>query len=159
MTEWLTEMVQFFSERGTDLLIGGAILVGVIIFLVGVLKTAIFNRIPNKAVRKTVLALTSAALVAPGTLVLMLYEGIDLGRFWVMFAVHAVCTIVVYWLYENTHVRDLFNLIGSSAVKKIFGSIGTEKTPSQVYSEIKQDTKTAIKNTVHKYNEDDLKGL
>lgn len=159
MTEWLTEMVQFFSERGTDLLIGGAVLVGVIIFLVGILKTAIFNRITNKALRKTILALTSVALVAPGTLVLMLYEGIDLERFWVMFAVHAVCTIVVYWLYENTHVRDLVNLIGQSTVKKIFVAVASGKSSGQVYAEVKNETKTIIKNTVSKYNEDDLKGL
>ena len=51
------------------------------------------------------------------------------------------------------------NLIGQSTVKKIFGAVASGKSSDQVYAEVKNETKTIIKNTVHKYNEDDLKGL
>lgn len=157
MEVFLESIHRIWLNFETWVVIGGLISVGVTIFLMGLFKSVLANRIKNKAVRKTVLAFASLFVVA-GVTAVYLYTNTahGLDYFWYMYAVNAVGTIVVYFFYENTHVRELLSLIGRNTVFKLGRAIFCEKSlGSDLASELREDARTIAKS----YKDDDLKNL
>lgn len=148
-----------------DTFVGGAIVVGVVIFLMGLLKTVLFNRITNKLFRKIILSFFSLILVFPVTIGMMWYKGFDMSHIWIFYAINAVATVLIYWLYENTGLRNLLSLIGRNTVLRLITALTkSEKTISAVkntikdtLSEIEKDTQGYLEEL--KYKEDDLNNL
>jgi hypothetical protein len=160
--EWLLQDIHnIWLNREIWVMYGGLITVGVTIFLMGVLKKLFGDKIQNKLVRKTVLAFFSVVLVAPITATYLIFNtasGID--YFWYMYALNAIGTIVVYWFYENTHLRELLALIGRNTIMKVFTAIfkkDKDTTVQNVTSSIRDDAKKIVKSV--KYEDDDLKNL
>ena len=156
--DWLLQDIRsILSNLEIWVIYGGLISVGVTIFLIGLFKILIGNRIHNKLIRKTVLSFLSIIVVAPVTAIYLLtntVHGID--YFWYLYAINAVGTVIVYWFYENTQIRTLFSLVGKTTVEKIFSAfISQDKSQQEVVKEIREDAKNRVKS----YNEDDLTGL
>ena len=153
------EMIKNFwdivSVRYSELIVVGAIIVSAIIVLIGILKPVIFNRIPNKLVRKALLAFSNVFLSFAGTAIYFAVDGIDWQWYWIAAGATSASCILCYWLYENTCLRDLFDTVGRLTLHKvaelalvIFNS--TEKKQiedamEKVSAEIKETTQKEIK--------------
>lgn len=165
MKEWIVSLIQYAVSNYQTILVGGSIVVGVVIFLTGILKKFLFNKIQNKLARKIVLSFFSLVLAIPATLGIALYNKMDMNYFWVFYAINAVSTILIYWFYENTGLRDLLSLIGENTVSKLLRAIfksggsveGITKGLEDTMGEIDKDTRHLLKES--KYQEDDLKNL
>lgn len=96
----------------------GAIMVSIVITIIGVLKKFVFNHIANKGVRKTVLASSNIFLSFLTTAGYFWVDSRDWHWYWVGGAVTAITCILVYFIYENFHIRDVFHKIGSFAITK-----------------------------------------
>lgn len=165
MKEWIVSTLEYVFSVWQNFLTGGLIVVGVVIFLMGVLKKLLFDKIQTKLVRKIVLSFSSLVLVLPCTFCLCLYYKLDTSYFWVFYAINAISTITVYWFYENTGLRNLLSLIGENTLNKILRAIfkseksveGIAKSLENAMEEIDKDTKCLLENS--KYKEDDLNNL
>lgn len=145
-----------------SILVGGAVIVGVVIFILGCLKVSIVNRIHNKMLRKTLLSFLSVALVFPTTAAYTLYNGWSWEYYWWLCGLFALATIVVYWFYEGTHLREGLAWIGKTTVGKFLVLIRSK--PENVDAALRQLTKDANKDAktvlkAHRYKEDDLNNL
>lgn len=146
-----------------SVLVGGAVIVGVVMFLMCCFKTSVGNRIKNKHIRKTVLSFLSVAFVFPITALYTLYNGWSWDHYWWMCALFAAATILIYWFSEGTHIREGLVWIGKNTVGKIICAIKgnpkeVDKVLSQVMLEINTDAKSVLKKN-HHYKEDDLDKL
>lgn len=94
-------------------------MVSTIIVIIGILKPILFNRIPYKALRKTALALTNVGASFGATAIYFLIEGINWRWYVIGSFITAITTILTYWLYENTHFRDLIHKIGAFTIDKL----------------------------------------
>lgn len=101
-------------------LIAGVIVVCSVITVVGFLKEALFDKIKNKNLRKSVLAFTSLAMILPVTALYFVFDRISFEYFWAACAMLAPVTILVYWVYENTQLRTLIQKIGENTFHKLF---------------------------------------
>jgi hypothetical protein len=112
------EKFLFFLANLQDFLIGGIIVACAVIVLMGILKKAVFNRITNKLARKCALSGASLVLVLPISFFFMVGSGLDFQYYWILYAVNAFFTVITYWLYENTGLRNLIALLGGMVLKK-----------------------------------------
>lgn len=163
MKEWIVSAMQYTLSNWQSLLVEGVIAVGVVIFLMGVLKKLFLDKIPNKLVRKIVVSFLSLIIVLPATVIVIIYNRLDMTYFWVFYAINAAATILLYWFYENTGLRNLLSLIGKNTVYKLLGCLfNKEKNISddleKTMEEINKDTVSMLKEE-SKYKEDDLKNL
>lgn len=156
MEVWLN----YILSNWQAILVGGAVIVGVVVFLMGLFKKFIGNRIHNKMLRKTVLSFLSLAIVPPITALYTFYNGWAWDMYWLNCVLYAVSTIVVYWFYEGTHLREMLGLIGAVTVGKVWASL--KKNPMDIDAlkelapAINENAKQEMKK---KYNEDDLNNL
>lgn len=151
MIDWIVSLTDYIFSNWQSLLVGGLVVMGVVIFLMGVLKKLVFNRLQNKLLRKVILSFFSLILVLPATVLSILYNKFDMDYFWVFYTVNAFGTIIVYWFYENTGLRNLLALIGKNTVLKLFQSENREDAMSEANEEAAQMLKG--------YDEKDLEDL
>jgi hypothetical protein len=90
--------------------------------------------------------------VFPATVLNAICSGFDLSYFWGMYIVNSIGTILVYWFYENTGLRNLLSLIGKNTICKLLTS---KKSLSETVKEIQKDALSSVK----KYEENDLENL
>lgn len=157
--EWLYNCIQWILSDWKTVLLGGLIVVSVVIFLMGVLKKILFDKVKNKMLRKTLLSFSSIILVAPATAVWIVSKGWswDWNVFWTLYAVNSVATVLIYWFYEGTHVRELLSLIGKNTIAKWFKVFSSGEAITSVSEEVEQDAVEVIKTS--KYRDEDLKKL
>lgn len=115
----MTGFVNALLENWRQVLVGGAIVISAVIVIMGMIKK-LFDKVPNKYLRKFLLALTSVVLVLPVSAIYFVCAGIDYQYFWGDYALLAGATIITYWLYENTCLRELIQKIGSLTLGKFF---------------------------------------
>lgn len=159
MKEWILTTARYFLSEWEALLVGGVVVVSAVIFLMGVLKKLVIDRISNSLVRKIVLSWSSVLLVLPVTAISVICNGFDWSNFWAIYAVNAVATIILYWLYENTAIRNALAFLGSRAVTKFISGVVTQdltKVTTQINQEAENLLKSSNKST-SKYRDDDLK--
>jgi hypothetical protein len=157
----------YVAIDGQKILMGGVTVVGVVIFLMGILKNVGFiKNMKNKTIRKVVLSWASIVLTVGITVLSVWLNELKQEHFVVICIVNSISTILLYWLYENTAVRDLFALIGKHTVSKVFArKPKTEKEAKQLASEIRKDVESLLypvnseSSVLHKYKDDDLKNL
>lgn len=158
----------YVAIDGQKILMGGVTVVGVVIFLMGILKNlSVVKNMKNKTIRKIVLSWLSIILTVGITVLSVWLNELKQEHFWVICLVNSIGTILLYWVYENTAVRDLFALIGRNTIAKIFAKKPkTEKEAKQLASEIREDVESLLypitlksEAPVNRYKDDDLKNL
>ena len=159
MSEQIMCAVDFILSHGDSLLSGGLIVVGVVIFIMGVLKKALINKISHKLARKIILSFLSILLVFPATVISNYAQGLGTDYLWMTYVINAVATIIVYWFYENTGFRSLLELIGRTTLKKIALSTLSDNPSKDILATVKQSQQEAITAIKKKYKDDDLKNL
>lgn len=115
--------------------IGGAAVVCSLIVFLGTIKPLIFDKIACKPLRKSLLALTSLALVLPFTAVAFIVDRINFDYYWVACALLAPCVIITYWLYEVSNLRELIVKLGEKTWNKwvvYFASAIVEKDNEKI---------------------------
>jgi hypothetical protein len=153
------DFIQLAVKVGLDnaekLWVVGAIMVSAIIFLVGTLKYFAFDKIKNKDLRKSVVAFSNIALSFGATSLYFLIEHINWRWYWVGAVITSITCIVIYWFYENSHLRELIHKIGSFAIDK-FAYLAkvilaklvakTDKSVEQEFKKVTSELKTFAKN-------------
>lgn len=109
--------VNVLLENWRQAILGGLIVVSAVIVIMGLIKK-LFNKIQNKLLRKFLLALTSIVMVLPISAIYFVSAGIDYKYFWADYGLLSAATVVTYWLYENTCLRELIHKIGSKTIGK-----------------------------------------
>lgn len=99
------------------------VMVSAVIVFMGILKSLLLNKIPNKEVRGVVLSFASLALMFGATAILFLCYTIDWQYYVAFSAVNCGAMIITYWLYENTKLRLAIHTIGSVVLEKISNAI------------------------------------
>lgn len=166
----IQNVLPIFGEYYQDIIVCGLIMVSAIIVAIGILKPILFNKIPNKHVRKAALALTNVVACFATVFVYFLIRGLDFEHYVTAATALSVCCIVIYWLYENTCLRNLIELIGGIVLRKVLKTslfavttddINAVKTElKKTGAELKAHTKAELKKAASKINEDkDLKRL
>ena len=117
----MEELFMFFLANLQDFFVGGIIVASATIFVMGFFKKFLFNRITNKLARKCVLSFASLVMCLVVTFFFLVGNGLNSQCFWLIYAVNAISTIITYWLYENTGLRNLIAFIGEKTVKKYIG--------------------------------------
>jgi hypothetical protein len=144
-------------------LIGGVIVVCAIIVLEGLLKKFLIGKIENKLLRKVILSLTSLVLVFPATAIYFVSDNIPFDYYWFGCIVVAVLTIITYWLYENTALRNAIAFIGNKTIVKfatiLYNAVTKNEEPKDVRSELYTATQELKKATKKKLNETDITKL
>lgn len=147
---------------------GGIIVACAVIFIMGILKKACFGKIKNKLLRKVVLSFAPIIMAFPTTALYFVSDNIPFQWYWYACALISVLTILMYWLYENTGLRDLITLIGCKTVDKYATVLlaafvtakGIDETKNQLTmntEQLKDEVKKELKN---QYKEDpDLKNI
>lgn len=160
MKEWLIEAARYALSDWHNLLVGGVIVMSVVIFLIGFFKKIIFDRIKNKLVRKIVLAWTSVIMALPFTAGMCLVKGFNFDYFWLIYACYAAGTILGYWLYENTGLRNGIHWIGQNTVMKLL-HVRKKEDIDKVMTTVDQQVESLLyeaQKSTSKYD-DDLKNL
>ena len=166
----IKNMFLYFGVHYNDIIVAVVIMVSAIIAAIGILKPIIFDKIPNKDVRKVALAGSNVVASFLSALVYFLTEGWDFKYFGIAGAALAICCIVTYWLYENTCLRNLITIIGSLALRKVFSIVSLAATTDDVNAvkaeinnaktQLKTTTKSELKKTVNSIKADkDLRNL
>lgn len=147
---------------------GGIIVACAIIFLMGILKKACLGKIKNKLLRKVVLSFASLVMTFPATAIYFVGDNISFRWYWYACALMCALTILMYWLYENTGLRDLIALIGRNTVGKYAAVLlasyaasheldTTKNQLTKTTEELKDEVKHELKKQVKEDYE--LKGL
>ena len=113
-----------------------------IIMAIGFFKPILFNRIKSKHIRKAVLSFSSVALCFICIAVTFLVKGYDFKYYVAVSSLLSVCTIITYWLYENTNLRGLIETIGNIVLRKI-GNVALSLLSKDEIEEIKAEVKKA----------------
>lgn len=116
--EFFVTAMQVALANWQRVVIGGAIVVCSLIVFLGAIKPLIFDKIACKPLRKSLLALTSMALVLPFTAIHFLIDRISFDYYWYACILLAPTVIIVYWLYENTNIRLLIKNLGEKTWNK-----------------------------------------
>lgn len=170
MNEQFTRVFQLILENWQDALIGGIILVSAIIVIIGALKKFLINKISNKLVRKIVLAFSSVALAFPATAFYFLSAQINFAYYWYGCAFVAIATIIGYWLYENTGLRNGISYIGNNVIAKYASALWTaliskksneetKNTLSQTTNNLKSSVTDVLENSSTQIEDKDLADL
>lgn len=170
----MDQILNYFAGLGgyvaTDIqkiLMGGITVVGVVIFLMGVIKNFSFiKHIKNKTVRKVILSWSSIFLTVCITVISVWLNELRQEHFAFICIVNSIGTILLYWVYENTAFRDLLGFIGKHTIIKILTrKPRTEEEAKQIASEICKDAASLLYSVnqespaTSRYRDDDLKNL
>lgn len=155
--EKLIFVSHFCVTNWQTVLTGGIILTCAIIFLMGVLKKFLVGKIENKLLRKVALSFLSLIMVFPATALYFVSESVPFGYYWYACAGVAILTVLTYWLYENTGLRNLISLIGEVTIGKwvtvlvaaFTGRKSNEETKVELIS-VTEDLKATVREEVAK---------
>jgi hypothetical protein len=158
--DWMYQLLELFTSNWNTVMLGGLVVVGVVMFLMGLLKPVVFDKITNKGVRKTVLSITSLILVFPATIVWIISKGWEWNWavFWLLYTLNCIQTIVVYWLYEGTHIREALQLLGKKTIVKWISAIAMGRELTSVSESVDKYAEDTLKQN-SKYKDEDLKNL
>ena len=160
MEDWIVTNSHYLISNWQLILMGGMIVVGIVIFLMGLFKKFVANNIENTDVRKAVLFFVSIISVAPATFVYMISNGMCLEFFWSTYIVNTVLMIVFYQFYECSSVRKALSTIGKKAVISYYNAYvsspdkNLEESLKSVAKKVNTETKSVLKEVSSKYKDD-----
>lgn len=150
------KLFAYAQENWNNFFISGVIMVSAITVFIGILKPLLFNRIPWKPLRRACLAFTNVGLCFASTAMFFFVEHMNYDIYWHNAISLSVFSIVCYWFYENTCLRDLIEKIGKFTLKKIWEMLTRifngaeikeiEKEITLVSEELKANTKKELKS-------------
>jgi hypothetical protein len=151
-------------------LIAGVIMVSAITVLIGILKPLLFNRIPWKPLRRACLAFANVGLCFGATAVWFAIKHFSFGIYLHSAIMVSLLSILWYWFYENTCLRDLIATIGRLTLRKVAMIVAKifngddikeiEKEVKIVAEELKSTAKKQIKSATKNIKTDkELKNL
>ena len=162
MKDWIISTAYYVFTNWWNILVGGAITVGLVIFLMGAFKLLVKKKLSkHPIIYKVIMAWGSLILTLPITAVIVFYREMTMAHFWVTYVINCLGVIVIYWLYENSTVRDQLGKLG----KKLFGSLlSSGGDPTSIHNAVSTASKEAeslLKNaqSSSKYKDDDLNDL
>lgn len=112
-------LLSVFEANYQDIIVCGLIMVSAIIVAIGLLKPLLFNKIKNKHIRKAALAFANVAACFATVLVYFFFKHTPFDHYFAAAIALSVCSIVTYWLYENTCLRNLIDVLGGIVLKKV----------------------------------------
>ena len=125
-----------------------------IIVAIGMLKPIILKRITNKQAKKAILASLDVIFAFCATAIQFWVTSMPFKHYIIASLTHLVMTIVIYWLYENTSLRDAIHKIGSFALSRtgsiIFKNITSQSSLDSLKNELASETLPELKNKAHK---------
>ena len=139
----IKNFLDFFETDWYNLFIIGVIMVSAITVLIGILKPLLFNRIPWKPLRRATLAFANVGLCFATTAVWFAIKHFSFGIYWHSAIAVSVFSIVWYWFYENTCLRDLISTIGKITLRKIAVILAKVFSGEEI-NEIKTETKIVV---------------
>lgn len=119
MAEKLAKMFCMALDHWQEIITIFSIIVSLNIFLIGALKTFIFNKLANSLLRKAVCFTSSLVLLAGLTTIYFWVRELNFEYFIYMFAVLCPLEIVVYAGYENWGIRNLVDWIAKNTLLKV----------------------------------------
>ncbi len=128
MLEQITNIFALFMSNFTENVLTGVTMVSAIIVFIGLMKPLLFDKIQFKPLRKAAIALSCVASCFIATAVTFWAYGIAFSYYLHASAAVFVFTVIVYWFYENTCLRNLLKKIGTIVLSKIY------KTASNILS-------------------------
>lgn len=164
----MSVMAKFLFLNWHRAVLGGIIVACSVIFLMGILKKIVFNRVQHKLARKVLLSFFSVVLVMPITAIYFVTDNISFTWYWWGCLLTAMLTILTYWLYENTGLRNVIGLVGELTVNKWVKVIyvafmnkmdnaALKNQLAMTTAELKEEVRKEIHNTIKE--DKDLKGL
>ena len=170
MLAQIEKFMKFYLADWENLLMLGVIMVSAITVLVGILKPLLFNKIKWKPLRRSCLAFTNIGLCFGAVAVLFAVEHYDYSTYLHTAIAMSIFSILWYWIYENTCLRDLIATIGKftlkkayDVAKKVFDKKDVQELENEIVlavEEIKEKTKKEIKSSAKKTKVDkELKDL
>ena len=135
--------INFVKENLETFWLVGVIMVSAITVLIGILKPLLFNRIPWKPLRRATLAFANVGLCFATTAVWFAIKNFSFGIYWHSAIAVSVFSIVWYWFYENTCLRDLISTIGKITLRKIAVILAKVFSGEEI-NEIKTETKIVV---------------
>lgn len=163
-------MLKYFAAHYNDIIVNVVIMVSAVIVAIGFLKPFLFNKIKNKHVRKAALAFSNVAGCFIAAMIYFFARGWNFAHYpLAALALSAVC-VMTYWLYENTCLRNLIEVVGGIALRKAISVLGTAVTNDDVnavkteyknaVNQVQAQTKVELKKVVNKAQTDkDLRNL
>lgn len=115
------KVFNIFMSNPWDYVLLAFIMVSALIVFLGLIKPVVFDKIPNKYVRKSALALASVALSFASVAVAFWVRGFNYDYYWIVGGGFSCITIITYWFYENTNLRTGIHKIGTFVLKKLTG--------------------------------------
>lgn len=119
MIDFILKYANLILANWEKVLIGGVCTVAAVIVFFGMIKGFV-EKIPNKKLKKFVKAFGSLILVLPATAGTFAIEQISFDHYWVGVVLNTLGTIVGYWVYEHTFLRDFIQFIGENTLKKFW---------------------------------------
>ena len=161
-----TSIKNFFTSLFTDgqqFIIMGVVMVSAIIVLIGLLKPFTFDKIPFKPLRKVALALTNVGLSFAATAICFWIYSIPFMYYLYGAGCVTLATIITYWLYENTCLRNLIHFIGSHTLGKIipvfFNNKNDVKKLKEELKNVGNELAKSTKKTLTDKSDNELKNL
>lgn len=152
MFEQLNTVIALFSGNLKANILTGVIMVSAIIVFIGLLKPLLFDRIKVKALRKATIALSEIAICFSVAAVAFWVNHFNFNYYIYAASALFISTVVVYWFYENTCLRNLIHKVGSIALAKFTGiTVGllSAKDKKEIKAELTKvnvDIKKAVRN-------------
>ena len=156
MVAYVEQFLSFYEPDWKNLLLLGVIMVSAITVLVGILKPLMFDRIKWKPLRRACLAFTNVGLCFASVAVTFFLKHFDFSLYLHSAVATSLLSIVWYWFYENTCLRDLIHKIGKFALNKTYSVVKNffdckefeklEKEIAIATEEIKANTKKELKS-------------
>lgn len=115
----LKEFLTIVFNNSYEFLVAALIMCSAIIVFLGIMKPLVYNKIKIALLRKSALAFSSVFLCFAVMAVVFLVRNLDFHWYLCSAVSQSVFTIVVYWLYENTCLRNLIKKIGTFTLSKI----------------------------------------
>ena len=143
MKDWIIMVVDYILSNWQTVLIGGACAVSVVVFILGCIKPLIKRWIPNTTVCKVIFAWLSVILNIPATAMSLWVEGLPTEHFWTLMVINAIGTILVYFVYENTALRNAMHWLGKKIITILFSQY---VSPAQTKKEVRNEVENLLAN-------------
>lgn len=155
----MNTMIQFLFANWQDFLLGGFMVACMVVVFMGILKKAkVFSWISNKSLKGTIMAFSSVILVLPFTALMLIGNSYAWQFYWLICLFNSAATVIVYWLYEHTRLRNLVSFIGNKGLGMFFAVLRVAVEQSQAEANKKLiGVPTAAKSVVRTALQDELK--
>lgn len=147
MKDWILTITDYILSNWQTVLTGGIYAVSIVIFVLGCLKPLIKRWVGNSTLRKVIFAWLSVLLNVPATALSFWVEEFPSEHFWTLMVVNTIGTILVYFVYENTALRNALHWFGKKLLTILFTQF---VSPTQTKKELKKEVEELLANPTGK---------